>query len=624
MIRILVVDDQKMVREGIEFLLESEKDLQIIGTAYNGENAIEKVEQLRPDIVLLDIEMPVLDGISATKIITKKFPNTKVLILSSYDQDEYVAKSLSAGARGYLSKDTSSQEIAEAIRRVYKGYAQIGSILLEKLLFKTESDIILSQSKIPTYFDKNTLLSTEKQLTPVTKSATQETSLLLNETTLEKPKKSSIWQRLLLGTTFVGLGIAGIAIGSIALSYRFSNLVLENAVINGRVLRLRAPIDGKLEEFYPRPGVFVKPNQILVRIQSTSEEAEAIPKLQAEVQSKSNQLLLAKQRLTFLQSSLQQNESQRDRVWQVEVKIDDQQVSQKQAILDKALAQAKLARLDYELFSKLNQQGVIAQQKLDQAKATWEIAEAEVREARESLRSAQIALDAARKQIAMRKYPNWGTNLAKEIAQLKQQILNQSLLIDNFETELALVQQQLDQVRSRDRNSKQVEINAPLAAVVYSTEREQGELVRESEPLLTLLDCNDIWVETVVNAKDATKIDIQQPVLVQLTGETEPFEGRIALIQAVSSQGEQERSQRLQSQALVPTIPPDLFGQNLSRITVTIPPPSNYSQTNRFCGLGQPGRLTFATHAEVKPPKLLANQWQQLKKLFGAIFVAVN
>jgi DNA-binding NarL/FixJ family response regulator/multidrug efflux pump subunit AcrA (membrane-fusion protein) len=619
MIRILLVDDQKVIREGLKILLESEKDLQIIGMADNGFTAIEQVEKLKPDLVLIDMEMPGLDGANATKAITKKFANTKVLMLSSYDRDEYVTKSLSVGANGYLLKNTTSQEIAEAIRCVYKGYSQIGPGLLEKLLAQTNSSITVSNFNNSSSLNKNTSLSssfsTEKPIASITKSTSKEASLL--STNSPTPKQPSIWKRLLFGTTFISLGIAGMTLGSIVLSHRLSNLVLENGVINGRVLRLRSPIDGKLEQFYPRPGVVVRPNQILARIQSSAEQPEAIPQLEAEVQSKSKQLLSAQQLLTFLQSSLQQQESQSDRVWQVEVKIEDRQVSQQQAIVDKALAQAKLARLDYERFRKLQEQGAIAQQKVDQAKATWDIAEAEVKEARESLRSTQIARNASQQKLATKENLNWGNNLAKETAQLKQQIVNQSLLIDNLRTELELVQQQLEQLRSRANELKQVEIKAPLSAVVYSTEREQGELIRQSEALLTLLDCNDIWVETVVDAKDATKIDMQQPVMVELAGETEPIEGKIALIQAVSSQGEQERSQRLQSQALVPTIPKDLVGQNLSRITVAIPPPSNYSQTNKFCGLGQPSRLTFATHTEVKPPKLIANQWQRFQKLFA-------
>jgi DNA-binding NarL/FixJ family response regulator len=171
MIRILLVDDQKMIREGLKILLELEKDFQIIGTADNGLTAVEKVKKLRPDIVVMNLDMPGLDGASATQTITNKFTDTKVLIFSSYDNDEYIAKSLAVGAKGYLLKDTASQDIAAAIRSVYKGYTQIGPGLLEKLLVQTDSGIILSKLKIPIYLDKNTSLNREKQLVTRVKKA---------------------------------------------------------------------------------------------------------------------------------------------------------------------------------------------------------------------------------------------------------------------------------------------------------------------------------------------------------------------------------------------------------------------------------------------------------------------
>ncbi|MGF1540864.1 MAG: response regulator [Pleurocapsa sp.] len=141
MIRILLVDDQKMIREALKVLLEPEEDFQIVGTADNGLSALKQVEDLNPDVVLMNVEMPALDGISATQTIAKNFTNTKILILSSYDSNEYVTKLLSVGAKGYLLKDTTSQDIAAAIRSVNKGYTQISPGLLEKLLASTDSNL---------------------------------------------------------------------------------------------------------------------------------------------------------------------------------------------------------------------------------------------------------------------------------------------------------------------------------------------------------------------------------------------------------------------------------------------------------------------------------------------------
>ena len=155
MIRILIVDDQKMIREALKVLLEPEKDFQIVGTADNGITALSQVEELEPDIVLMNIEMPGLDGSKATQAIASRFPHTKILILSSYDSDEYISKSLAVGAKGYLLKDTSSQDIVAAIRSINRGYTQIGPGLLEKLLVQTDSGVIINKLRDPSQHSSN-------------------------------------------------------------------------------------------------------------------------------------------------------------------------------------------------------------------------------------------------------------------------------------------------------------------------------------------------------------------------------------------------------------------------------------------------------------------------------------
>ena len=145
MIRVLLVDDQKMVRETLRISLETETDIEIVGTANNGIAAIEQVEVLQPDIVIMNMEMPGLDGASATKQITSRFAETKVLIHTSYDRDEYITKSLAMGAKGYLLKNVETQDLAGAIRSVNKGYTQIAPGLLDRLLISTDSGVVISR-----------------------------------------------------------------------------------------------------------------------------------------------------------------------------------------------------------------------------------------------------------------------------------------------------------------------------------------------------------------------------------------------------------------------------------------------------------------------------------------------
>ena len=134
MIRILLVDDQFLIREGLKSMLESNPDMQVVGEAENGQKALEQIPILQPDIVLMDIRMPVMDGVAATGAIAQHYPDTKVLVLTTFDDDEYVSQAMRLGAKGYLLKDTEPDELALAIRAVYKGHTQLGPGLFEKAL----------------------------------------------------------------------------------------------------------------------------------------------------------------------------------------------------------------------------------------------------------------------------------------------------------------------------------------------------------------------------------------------------------------------------------------------------------------------------------------------------------
>jgi len=134
MIKVLLVDDQGLIRQGLKALLELETDIEIVGEAENGEIAVNLVAQLQPDVVLMDIRMPIMDGVAATKEIQQRFADPKILVLTTFDDDEYVTAALQNGAMGYLLKDTPSEELAVAIRAVHKGYTQLGPGIVKKLL----------------------------------------------------------------------------------------------------------------------------------------------------------------------------------------------------------------------------------------------------------------------------------------------------------------------------------------------------------------------------------------------------------------------------------------------------------------------------------------------------------
>jgi len=132
-ITVLLADDHIVVRQGLRALLVAEEDIDIVGEADNGRQAIQMVKKLLPDVVVMDIAMPVLNGLEATRQLTRAVPSTKVLILSSYCDDEYVQQLTEAGAAGYLVKQTAANDLLKAIREANKGNAFFSPSIAKRL-----------------------------------------------------------------------------------------------------------------------------------------------------------------------------------------------------------------------------------------------------------------------------------------------------------------------------------------------------------------------------------------------------------------------------------------------------------------------------------------------------------
>ena len=132
MIQLLLVDDHIIVRQGLKSLLESESNIKVVGEADNGKIAISKIKILHPDVVLMDIKMPVMNGLEATKIICQQYPDTKVLLLTTFGNTEYVSQGMKFGAKGYLLKNANLEDLILAIKSVSKDCTYFGSGIFEK------------------------------------------------------------------------------------------------------------------------------------------------------------------------------------------------------------------------------------------------------------------------------------------------------------------------------------------------------------------------------------------------------------------------------------------------------------------------------------------------------------
>lgn len=133
-IRVLIVDDHALVRKGIRALLSETPGFEVVGEAGNGQDAVLRAQESRPDVILMDLLMPVLDGIEATRQITSRQPQTRVLVLTSFAADSNVFPAIKAGALGYLLKDSAPEELVRAIRQVYRGEPSLDPAIARKLM----------------------------------------------------------------------------------------------------------------------------------------------------------------------------------------------------------------------------------------------------------------------------------------------------------------------------------------------------------------------------------------------------------------------------------------------------------------------------------------------------------
>ena len=133
-IRVLLVDDQALFREGLETLLSVHKDIEVVGQACNGQEAVEVAAKVQPDVVLMDVRMPVLNGVRATRRLKKALPQCRVIVLTTFDDDEYIFDALRAGAVGYLLKDVASARLVEAIRAAARGESILEPTVAAKVI----------------------------------------------------------------------------------------------------------------------------------------------------------------------------------------------------------------------------------------------------------------------------------------------------------------------------------------------------------------------------------------------------------------------------------------------------------------------------------------------------------
>ncbi|NJR66446.1 MAG: biotin/lipoyl-binding protein [Leptolyngbyaceae cyanobacterium CRU_2_3] len=263
-------------------------------------------------------------------------------------------------------------------------------------------------------------------------SETLASDLSLNETTPFE-RRSLLWRRLITGACFIILGGASAAIGIATLQFRFTHLIVDNALVNGRAVQLQSPTDGRIKEWYARPGVAVPSGQILARIEQSSKNEQTLLQLTGEVRLNQAQLAAAEQTSDQLNRQLQNLEGQRQAFQSLDVTQTDNLVNERQAILDAAAAQVDAARNEYERYANLLSDGAVSALRVEQLRSSWIAAAAELKQSQASLQSAQTSLSASEQRVPSQSV---STNLLQQWNQLTQSVQTQSTLIRTLKAQL--------------------------------------------------------------------------------------------------------------------------------------------------------------------------------------------
>ncbi len=405
-------------------------------------------------------------------------------------------------------------------------------------------------------------------------------------------RQPSFWRRLLVGGLCVSLGTAAVGVGAASITYRLTHLTISGGMVNGRTVRIQAPVDGTLKDFYARPGAQVFAGQVLAQLEplvSENQSADIPAQLGQELDVSLAQLSSAQATVAMLRQQLQDLNRQ-DQVLQATGRqLLSQQVSYYQAAQDAAIAKEAEARDKYERYRSLLDRGAVSVQQVNELEALWRSAQAAVQQAISESETAAIKISAHSQGATA---VSGIDDLQARQQNLMRAIQDQTAKIQTLTVQVQQQQQRQQQVAA-ERSVEFVPITAPFDGVIYDTFHDAGEQVNRPAKLISLLDCSDMWIETLAVTEQAYRIDPKSPVRVKLDGQSNTINGKVVFIEAVRNVD----LARVRSEALIPALSSDLIGQPLARVRVHIPAELIQRENRQLCGIGQSAQLTFGTQS---------------------------
>jgi HlyD family type I secretion membrane fusion protein len=605
-IRILIVDDQKSIREELKIRLTEEPNLEVVGTAADGFVAFERVIELNPDVVLIDLFMPGMDGISTAQIINQNYPQIKLIAWSSFDSQDLVTRFLQTGGKGYLLKDTPVEELASAIALVDKGYIQISPSLTDKrekaisaveefasvaTTTDSEAQTTTKNGKNPshrlqdTLTIKPTIKPSAAPIVPVNSSFAVGTTVPIEVNELLPPVSN--W-------TIMGglITVSAIAIATImATVTEYQVIVKGDATVRpaGELRLVQAATDGAVVDITVKPNQPVKQGDIMATLNSSRLDTQ-INQLQTAIQQATLQSTQVEAQIEALVSQIQAETDKTDReltstrseYTRSLREYQDRRITTVTEV-EEAQAALKLAQDELARYQELVNSGAISQLQLTEKQAAYHTAQARLKRVQTALNPSNAEVEIAAENIAQQQASGKATLaiLTKE----KQGLIQQKISIN--------------QSLSRDRSSLQ-QLNKDLAATKITATadgivaklnlRNPGQTVKTGEEIAQIVPSNSaLEIKAKIPPQDISKVQLKQPVNLRVSACPYPDYGTLdGIVSNISADVATGSSSNLASAQ-----------QAFYEVTI-VPEQLVLAQGDRQCPLqlGMEARADIVTHQE--------------------------
>jgi HlyD family secretion protein len=523
MISILIVDDSEIIREGLKSLLGYEADFEIVATTDNSKTAIALIEKLQPDIALVNLELPELDGISTTRIIKERFPQTKVIVLSSHDNYYYFLKSLEAGARSYLVKQMETSEIQETIRTVYRGYIRLESQLLEPLL--TAAMAAKSEAELTA--------TIEPQESALTASSNDSEIVEYEEEQVlipQKPAKSRFLVWTVVAFTSLSISIIAFAIAKLlpSISAQLSSppptppsppaakAIPEPTAVSalgrlepeGEVVQVSASSASeaaKVEQLLVKQGDKVRQGQAIAILDSYSPRQAALEKAKTDVQ-------IAQANLAKVKAGAKTGDinAQKEAIARLQAELEGQ-TSAQTATIDRLKAELNNANVEYRRHLQLYQEGAISASELDTRRLRVDTVKEQLNEAEETLNRLTNTIEVQRNE-----------------AEAKLASISEVRTVD-VQVAQAELNQAIANVKQAQADLNLASVVSPINGQVLQINVRPGEVISD-EGIAAIGQTNQMYVVAEVYETDIERVKVGQKAAITGAAFSQKLSGKVTQI----------------------------------------------------------------------------------------------